>query len=149
MEGIHVQLPYTVINMWRGIPVQLLYTVIYVQGYIHVWTSHLSETVTPWYFGLLVTSVLGFKARSLTSMISYLGIMDSSDPSLVHYLLTAKWSVWQPSLFDPHSCREIHKYRWGLNPRLSLPQHNALNYLASTACYLPECTQLMSMSPIW
>ena len=46
-RGIHVQLPYTVINMWRGIPMQLLYTVINVQGSIHVWTSHLSETVTP------------------------------------------------------------------------------------------------------
>ena len=46
-RGIHVQLPYTVINMWRGIPVQLPYTVINVQGFIHVWTSHLSETVTP------------------------------------------------------------------------------------------------------
>ena len=51
-RGIHVQLPYTVINMWRGIPVQLPYTVINVQGSIHVWTSHLSETVTPWYFAI-------------------------------------------------------------------------------------------------
>ena len=49
---IHMHLPYTVINMWRinvwrGIHVQLPYTLINVQGSIQVWTSHLSETVTP------------------------------------------------------------------------------------------------------
>ena len=36
--GIHVQLPYTVINVWRGIHMQLMYTVINVWQ-INVWVE--------------------------------------------------------------------------------------------------------------
>ena len=33
--------------------------------------------------------------------------------------------------FRKSTCRShIHKYLWGSNPRLSVPQHNALNYLS-------------------
>ena len=48
-----------------------------------------------WYpcFGLLVTSVLGFKPRvdTLACVLHYLHAMDSPDSSLVRHLLTSSW----------------------------------------------------------
>ena len=47
LGGIHMQLPYTVINMWRGIHMQLTYVAVnmwranmWVEGHSHAATIH-------------------------------------------------------------------------------------------------------------
>ena len=72
------------------------------------------------YFGLLVTSTLGFKASmdSLACVLHCLHVTDSSNSSLLWQLLTSGQPAWQPSCF-------IHilayKHWWGLSAGSSVP----------------------------
>ena len=67
-------------------------------------------------FGLLVTSALDFQARveSLACMFSCMYAVNSSGSPLVRHLLTAQWSAWQLSLFDPHTYLRASFCHWTL-----------------------------------
>ena len=75
-------------------------------------------------FGLLATSVLGFKARvdTFACLLCCLHTMDSSDSPLVQHLLTSWWLVWQPSCFIYVLA---YNHWWSLNLGSSVPlPHN-------------------------
>ena len=60
------------------------------------------------YFGLLVVSNLGFKARvdSLACVLYQLCATDSTDSLLVWHLLTSWQPAWQLNHFNPHTCEQ-------------------------------------------
>ena len=64
----------------------------------------------------------GFQSQdvSIACMLSHLHAMDSSDSPLVQPLLTSSWPARQPSLFNPYTCRHVHKHSWSSKPRPSV-----------------------------
>ena len=84
------------------------------------------------YFGLLVMSVLGFKAR--VDPLHAFSPVSSSDSPLVCHLLTVWRSAWLLSLYNLCTCRScIHRHWWDSNLQLCLLQHSAVNHSATLA----------------
>ena len=59
-------------------------------------------------FGLLVISILGFKAEvdSLIFMLHCPHVTKSSDSPLVGHLLASWWPAWQLNYYDPCTCEQ-------------------------------------------
>ena len=65
--------------------------------------------LTCFFFKIWKTQVffVGPLYQARVGPLSHLHAMDSSDSPLVQQLLTSWLPAWRPSLFDPHTCRNV------------------------------------------